>query len=121
LICERGPGHDPVAMIDRDGGRDRFGAFGAFGELAGPLACPDGTAEHDTCDREQWTSVKAQLAATGPTCGAQATDAAPTANPPPPPRGCCDAGDAQGALVGTCFVALWLGRRRGGRAAREQR
>jgi len=74
--------------------------------------CYENNRSRATCDREQWTNVKAQLAATGPTCGAQATDAAPVANPPPPPRGCCDAGDAQGALVGALATALWLGRRR---------
>ena len=110
-----------MAVTRSTDGGTTFRKVWRFGELAGPLACPDGTAEHDTCDREQWTSVQAQLAATGPTCSAQTTDAAPAANPPPPPRGCCDAGDAQGALVGTCIVALWLGRRRGARAAREQR
>jgi hypothetical protein len=30
---------------------------------------------------------------------------------PPSPRGCCDAGDPRGALLGACAVALWLGRR----------
>jgi len=86
-----------------------------FAQLAGPLACPDGTAERDVCDRSQWQTVQAQLAATGPTCGAQATDAAPPDNPPPPPRGCCDAGDARsalGSLIWACVVVLWLGRRR---------
>ncbi len=109
---------DYMAVTRSTDGGTTFRKVWRFAELAGPLACPDGTTERDTCDREQWTSVKAQLAATGPTCGAQASDAAPVANPPPPPRGCCDAGDAQGALVGAFAAALWLGRRRGARAAR---
>jgi hypothetical protein len=101
-----------------DGGAT-FHKVWRFAELAGPLACPDGTAERDVCDRTQWSSVQAQLAATGPTCGASATDAAPGEPPPPSPRGCCDAGDPRSALLGACAVALWLGRRRTGARRRK--
>jgi len=68
---------DYMAVTRSTDGGTTFRKVWRFAELAGPLACPDGTAERDTCDREQWPSVQAHLAATGPTCGAQATDAAP--------------------------------------------
>jgi len=91
---------DYMAVTRSLDGGTTFRKVSRFAELAGPLACPDGTAERDTCDREQWSNVQAQLAATGPTCGAQATDAAPPASPPPASRGCCDASDAQGRAGG---------------------
>lgn len=106
---------DYMAVTQSLDGGTTFRRVWRFAELAGPLACPDGTAERDVCDRSQWQTVQAQFAATGPTCGAQASDAAPAGDGPPPPRGCCDAGDARsalGALIGACVVALWLGRRR---------
>jgi hypothetical protein len=103
---------DYMAITRSTDGGATFRKIGRFAELAGPLACPDGTAERDVCDRAQWPSVQAQLAATGPTCGARGSDAAPAEPPPPPARGCCDAGDAQGALVSACAAVLWLGRRR---------
>lgn len=74
-----------------------------FVELYGPLACPDGTPEHDTCDLGQWQNIKAQFGATGPTCGLNAGD--PSAGDPAPVKkktgGCCDAGD------GAPISALW--------------
>jgi hypothetical protein len=74
-----------------------------FVELAGPLACPDGTAEHDMCDLGLWQGVKDQFGATGPTCGANAGDPVPGGEPPPKkkPGGCCDAGE------GAPVSALW--------------
>ena len=99
-----------------DGGAT-FHKVWRFAELAGPVACPAGTAGRDVCDRMQWPTVQAQFATTGPTCGASAADAATGEPPPPSPRGCCDAGDPRGALLGACAVALWLGRRRPRRLA----
>jgi hypothetical protein len=107
---------DYMAITRSTDGGATFRRVWRFAELAGPLACPDGTAERDVCDRQQWQGLAAQLAATGPTCGMSAPDAAPAANAPPPPRGCCDAGDAQSALVGTGIAVLWLGRRRRARS-----
>ena len=103
---------DPHALYmaigrSTDGGAT-FRKVWRFAELAGPLACPDGTAERDVCDRTQWPTVQAQLAATGPTCGAAAADAGPADATPPSPRGCCDAGDPRGALVGTAPFATWV-------------
>jgi hypothetical protein len=109
---------DYMAIGQSTDGGATFHKVWRFAELAGPLACPDGTAERDVCDRTQWQTVQAQLAATGPTCGAADADAGPTGAAPPSPRGCCDAGDPRGALSGASAVALWLGRRR--RAARAQ-
>ncbi len=103
---------DTMAIAHSTDGGATFRKVWRFAELAGALACPDGTAERDVCDREQWQGVQAQLAATGPVCGASAADAAPPDHVPPPSHGCCDTGDAQSALVGTCAVGLWLGRRR---------
>ena len=63
-----------------------------FVELAGPVDCPAGTPEHDTCG-SQWPSVQQQFGATGPT----ACNGEPTADNTPAPKktgGCCDAGDA---------------------------
>lgn len=103
---------DTMAIGHSIDGGATFRKVWRFAELAGPLACPDGTAERDVCDRQQWQGVQAQLAATGPVCGLSASDAAPPGDVPPPSHGCCETGDAQSALVGICAIVLWLGRRR---------
>jgi hypothetical protein len=77
-----------------------------FVELAGPLSCPDGTAEHDTCDLGQWEGIKQQFGATGPACGV-----APAGDPPPKKSGggCCDAGgDAPVGALGMVLAVLVL-------------
>jgi len=95
-----------------------------FVELAGPVECPAGTMQHDTCGA-QWPAVQQQFGTTGPTCGASAP---PPAQPPPdaaPPAikpaagGCCDAGadaagqlGALGLLAAVCGAVLLRGRRR---------
>jgi hypothetical protein len=103
---------DDMAITRSTDGGTTFRKVWRFAELAGPLACPDGTAERDVCDRQQWQGVQTQFGATGPACGASTADAAPASNVPPPSRGCCDAGDGRSALVGICATVLWLGRRR---------
>ena len=84
-----------------------------FDELAGPLSCPDGTAEHDTCAVQEWAMVKSNFAPSGPSCGSNVLPDAP-----PSPRkssaggGCCEVGDAGAATVGWLFGLGWLVRRR---------
>lgn len=70
-----------------------------FAELAGPVECPTGTRQYDTCG-SRWPSLQAQFGATGPTaCNAPPT---PDAAPPPPKKtgGCCDAGNASSGKLG---------------------
>jgi hypothetical protein len=96
-----------------------------FVELAGPLDCPEHTAEHDTCG-DEWPAVKDQFGATGPT----GTCAVPDSPDKPLPRktGGCDAGDASVAQLGALgmFLVGWLAhglrlRRRKSSAARPSR
>jgi hypothetical protein len=76
-----------------------------FVELAGPLACPDGTPEHDTCDLGLWQNLKAQFGATGPTCGANQGETPPAGDPPPKKKSSgCDAG--AGAPLGGLGIVL---------------
>jgi hypothetical protein len=79
-----------------------------FVELAGPLACPDGTAEHDTCEVQLWPTLKMSFGASGPTCGIQPAD---PAVPPKKKSGCCDAGGGPGGLLLSLAVGLLLFRR----------
>ncbi|HEY6175354.1 MAG TPA: hypothetical protein VIX73_12945, partial [Kofleriaceae bacterium] len=86
-----------------------------FVELAGPLDCPAGTGEHDTCG-EMWPALQQQFATTGPTaCG---LDSPPADDAPPLSKksgGCCETGTAPGALGGFALLAalcLGLARRR---------
>ncbi len=84
-----------------------------FVQLAGPLDCPAGTAEHDICDLQQWSNLQTQFASTGPTCGAYVVDGTPPDSPPKKAGGgCCDAGDATGGLVLGALVLGLVGRRR---------
>lgn len=83
-----------------------------FAELAGPVACPAGTPQRETCDLEQWRGLEAQLSATGPTCGLPSMpDAGPVDREPPSSSGgCCDAGtsNANGALLLAALTACAL-------------
>jgi hypothetical protein len=89
-----------------------------FVELAGPLDCPAGTAERDTC-AGLWPALQQQFGATGPTCGNPPADDAP--NPLPRGGGCCETGRAGDrdalaggiALAAAVFGAIVLRRRRG--------
>jgi len=87
-----------------------------FVELNGPLACPEGTPEHDSC-AVAWPSLQTQFGATGSRCGL-APDGPPADSPavvpPKKPGGCCDAGAGAPAsvLFGLGIGALVLRRRR---------
>ncbi|MEO8699424.1 MAG: hypothetical protein ABI867_05245 [Kofleriaceae bacterium] len=111
-----GPNWDPDFMaVGRSGdGGGTWQKVWRFVELAGPIACPVGTAEHDTCDQQQWTALQAQFGATGPTCGneIQSDPAVPPVETQP--GGCCDTGggNVPATMVSVLGLALWLGRRR---------
>jgi hypothetical protein len=78
-----------------------------FAELAGPLQCPAGTAQHDTC-ATGWPVLQQQLGATVPrTCPGQHL-ADDTPSPPRTSGGCCDAG-APGELGAICWLAALCG------------
>jgi hypothetical protein len=89
-----------------------------FVELNGPLVCPPGTAEYDVCAQQQWGvpgGVQQQFGATGPVCGANASEGAIDAPPVRPPKksGCCETGEGAPLALGwTVGIALWLSRRR---------
>lgn len=86
-----------------------------FTNMDGPLSCPAGTAEHDTCAATQWAMIETNFVPKGPYCGPDVM--MPDAGTPPPKAaakaGCCDAG-AGGATscLWACAIALWLRRRR---------
>lgn len=84
-----------------------------FVEMAGPLECPAGTAETDTCG-PMWPVMQTQFATTGPACGAESHDTTPDApgGPPPANTGCCDAGGSPVALIWPIVVGGLLLRRR---------
>jgi len=77
-----------------------------FVNMAGPLACPPGTAEHDRCDVQLWSGVQQQFGTTGPACGVNAVDGARD-GATTKSGGCCDGGGAAGAWWAAA-LALWL-------------
>jgi len=80
-----------------------------FVELAGPLACPAGTAQQDTC-AGRWPALQQQFGATGP--GACLGRLLADDIPSPPPRksgGCCDAGAPGGELGAIATLAALCG------------
>lgn len=83
-----------------------------FVELAGPLECPTGTAETDTC-APLWPSLQEQFGTSGPKCGPEVQ---PDAAVPPSTKkagGCCDAGSGNPiATILLAFFALIVMRRR---------
>lgn len=84
-----------------------------FHEMVGPLACPQGTTQHDVCELQRWPAIREQFVVTGP------YDAGPEV-PPEEPKGCCGVGGgARGSAALALAVALGLGARR--RRRRRQR
>jgi hypothetical protein len=86
-----------------------------FAEMTGPLSCPAGTVQSDTCELTMWPSLREQFGATGPAPACPAME-----EPPMPPRassngGCCDGGGGPGAAmltaIGAVLAALGLSRR----------
>jgi hypothetical protein len=80
-----------------------------FSEIAGPVSCPAGTVQYDTCESLQWPSFVRQFGIDGPDAGPGngATDASVT--PPKKPGGGC--GCNLGPLAAVLIV-LPTGRRR---------
>jgi len=77
-----------------------------FVELAGPVECPAGTPQHDTCG-SQWPSLQQQFAATGPTaCNAPTPDQTP---PRKSAGGCCDASDGSAGELAAMGVFAAIG------------
>ena len=72
-----------------------------FVELAGPLSCPAGTVQHDTCELQLWPALKEQFGIKDPI-----VDGAPPDAATPPPKkstGCCD---SSGSGVETAVVLV---------------
>lgn len=116
LGCGANWGPDYMAVAKSPDGGASWQKVWRFVELAGPLKCPAGTAEHDVCDLQQWPNLQQQFGATGPTCGVNQVDAGPTGGDPPPPKksgGCCDSGGPIG-IAWAFVVGIWLARRRHG-------
>jgi hypothetical protein len=103
----------------------------AFVDMVGPVACPAGTPQHDTCQVRRWCSIEDQFQIDGHEidCTIDAGVVEPGVDAADPvhtePGGCCSAGGAgagagAGAgLLGLAVAAmLWPGRRRRGRMAR---
>lgn len=79
-----------------------------FVEMAGPLACPAGTVQHDQCEAVEWPAIREMF---GVPAAMDAGIDAP-ANDPPSPKGCCDASDGAPPLVAIGVAAAVLLRRR---------
>jgi uncharacterized protein (TIGR03382 family) len=74
-----------------------------FVEMAGPVECPAGTPQADTCG-PMWPVFEEQFGTKGPTCGANVVDAPPEMKPES--GGCCD---AVGGAGGSAFLGVLVG------------
>jgi hypothetical protein len=84
-------------------------------EMAGPVACPAGTPQHDVCEVEQWPTIERQFATTGSTCdgpvdGAPAIDARADGDGDGDGDGggggCCQTGAAGDAGLGASIIGV---------------
>lgn len=97
----------------------RFAAFNDR-ETNGPLDCPAGTIQNDTCeDGETWQSLTCDIFMLDfPECEQPEPDAGTVIIDPEEPGGCCRVGGGglpPGSLGAAVLIALWLvigGRRR---------
>jgi len=87
-----------------------------FQDVAGPVQCPAGTAQHDAC-AVNWCTVSAQLGIPTPGCITAFGEMPPAHPAKPPPAGCCEAGSGATPALPALFVAIALGWRR--RRARD--
>lgn len=87
-----------------------------FQYLSGPLGCPAGTVQHDTCDQQLWRGLAQQLGVTAGTCGAGPDGGVdpPAVDAPPSRRagGCCDAATASPTIALALGVLAVMTRRR---------
>jgi len=105
---------DYMAVARSTDGAATFGKVWRFVEMAGPLKCPSGTDEYTMCDQAQWDGLKAQFAATGPTCGANIVVDSPVSGGDPAPKsgGCCDSTPAPAGVMWLLIGAGYLVTRR---------
>lgn len=75
-----------------------------FIDLDGPLACPAGTVQHDTCQVEQWPTVRDQFGIVVD-AGVDGGDQPPG----PEPGGCCDAGGATEIAIPVLAIGVLIG------------
>jgi hypothetical protein len=89
-----------------------------FQDIAGPLSCPAGTVQQDTCVASKpstWCCLMSQIGVTTTDvdCGGAHACVAPDGPPiTMPPKGCCQAGGGTTSLVAGALVGLTLRRRR---------
>lgn len=78
-----------------------------FSDMTGPLSCPAGTAQQDTCELAMWPSLREQFGATGPAPSCPIVE-----EPTPPARGsssgCCDGGAGGSGLAAAAMTVLLL-------------
>jgi len=91
--------------VGRSGDGATWDKIFRFVELAGPVECPVGTTQRDTCADQLWPGLVEQFGVSGPTCGA-ATDGPGTDSSPRPATGggCCDTGT--GGAGSMCFALV---------------
>jgi hypothetical protein len=95
-------------------------------DIAGPVACPAGTIQHDDCTQSQWCCLVQQLQITSTaidcsmagSCAVAIADGTPDAGPkmPGPDPSCCGAGRGTSSLLFALFVVAKLCVRRRRRA-----
>jgi hypothetical protein len=73
-----------------------------FVELDGPLACPPGTVQHDTCEVEEWPGLRRSF-------GIPGGDVDAGVDPPAAPGGCCDASGAAAAAIPAAAIGVLIG------------
>lgn len=97
LACGANWEPDFFAAASSKDGRD-WKKLIRFAEMTGPLSCPDGTVQRDTCELSMWPSMREQFGATGPGRSCPAVE-----EPAPPAKGtsggCCDGGGGTGGAA----------------------
>lgn len=108
LAC--GANWDPdFQALGRSSDGESWSKVFRFVEMAGPLHCPAGTAQHDVCEVEQWPAIARQFAVTGVSCEGPVVDGAPPdarADDGGGGGGCCQ---GSGGTAGPVLVALLAG------------
>jgi MYXO-CTERM domain-containing protein len=76
-----------------------------FVEIKGPLSCPTGTVQRDTCEALQWPPLREQF-------GIPPGGGVDAAGPPRDSSGCCGAGNGSGPLAPALVVIVGVFARR---------
>lgn len=84
-----------------------------YQDIVGPITCPVGTVQRDTCQVDVWCALRAQLGITSAVIACPEPEGMPEVDgPAPPPKGCCSGSEGATSMFTGLGLAAFLRSRR---------